>query len=79
MAPGRQSRVERLCAAGMREVEAAAKGDLFAHAERALAAAGVSNLSDLRAYFVPGRVEVLGKHTDYAGGRSLLAAVERGI
>ena len=30
-------------------------------------------------WFVPGRVEVLGKHTDYAGGRSLLAAVNRGI
>ena len=30
------------------------------------------------AWFVPGRVEVLGKHTDYAGGRSLLAAVDRG-
>jgi galactokinase len=31
------------------------------------------------ALIVPGRIEVLGKHTDYAGGRSLLAAVERGI
>ena len=30
-------------------------------------------------WFVPGRIEVLGKHTDYAGGRSLLAAVDRGI
>lgn len=30
-------------------------------------------------WFVPGRLEVLGKHTDYAGGRSLLAAVNRGI
>lgn len=29
--------------------------------------------------FVPGRLEVFGKHTDYAGGRSLLAAVDRGI
>lgn len=28
---------------------------------------------------MPGRIEVLGKHTDYAGGRSLLAAVERGL
>lgn len=28
---------------------------------------------------VPGRVEVLGKHTDYAGGRSLLATVKRGL
>ena len=30
-------------------------------------------------YYVPGRIEVLGKHTDYAGGRSMLCAVERGI
>ena len=29
--------------------------------------------------FVPGRVEFLGKHTDYAGGRSLVGAIERGI
>ena len=32
-----------------------------------------------RSYFVPGRIEFLGKHTDYAGGRSLVCAVERGI
>jgi galactokinase len=31
------------------------------------------------AWFVPGRIEVFGKHTDYAGGRSLLAAVPRGF
>ena len=28
---------------------------------------------------VPGRVEVLGKHTDYGGGRVLVGAVDRGI
>ncbi len=28
---------------------------------------------------MPGRIEVLGKHTDYAGGRSLLCAVTRGF
>jgi galactokinase len=33
----------------------------------------------LSAWFVPGRVEVLGKHTDYAGGRSLVCAADRGI
>lgn len=32
-----------------------------------------------RAWIVPGRIEVLGKHVDYAGGRSLLCTVERGI
>jgi galactokinase len=30
-------------------------------------------------WFVPGRLEVFGKHTDYAGGRSLVAATSRGI
>lgn len=30
-------------------------------------------------WFVPGRIEVLGKHTDYAGGPSLLCAAERGF
>lgn len=34
---------------------------------------------DSARWFVPGRIEVLGKHTDYAGGRSLLAAVDRGV
>jgi galactokinase len=30
-------------------------------------------------FFVPGRLEVFGKHTDYGGGRSLVAAVPRGF
>ena len=33
----------------------------------------------ISAFFVPGRIEVLGKHTDYAGGRSLICAVDRGF
>jgi galactokinase len=47
----------------------------------AAAAAAYGPQPDRRAaaYFVPGRIEVLGKHTDYAGGRSLLAAAERGF
>lgn len=38
-----------------------------------------SGTGDWKAWFVPGRIEVLGKHTDYAGGRSLLCAAERGF
>ena len=30
-------------------------------------------------HWVPGRVEVFGKHTDYAGGRSIVSAVPRGM
>jgi len=55
-------------------------------AERFARAAAAQSRSDqctraqpLRAFFVPGRIEVLGKHTDYAGGRSLIVAVEQGF
>ena len=51
---------------------------LIEAASAALAALGAA-ASDVRRIFVPGRLEVLGKHTDYAGGRSLLCAAERGI
>ncbi len=44
---------------------------------RAIVAA--RNRAPSRAWFVPGRIEVLGKHTDYAGGRSLLCAIDRGF
>jgi galactokinase len=37
------------------------------------------DIADPFAFWVPGRIEVLGKHTDYGGGRSLLCAVERGV
>ncbi len=55
------------------------KASLFARGARALADAGVDRHGDACAFFVPGRVEVLGKHTDYAGGRSMVAALERGF
>ena len=35
--------------------------------------------AERRSYWIPGRIEFLGKHTDYAGGRSLVCATERGI
>lgn len=53
------------------------KDVLLGRALRALDAVGAT--TEPRAFHVPGRIEVLGKHTDYAGGRSLLCAVERGI
>lgn len=31
------------------------------------------------AFFVPGRIEFLGKHTDYCGGRSLVCAIDKGF
>ena len=46
---------------------------------QALTATWVPEKTPVRAFFVPGRIEVLGKHTDYAGGRSLVAAAEQGF
>ena len=55
------------------------KAELFGCGARALVAAGVDPQEETRALFVHSRVEVLGKHTDYAGGRSIVAALELGI
>lgn len=43
------------------------------------AADGVPAPGSTARLFVPGRIEVLGKHTDYGGGSSLLVAVDRGF
>jgi galactokinase len=63
----------------MSAAAAAAKGELFERVRRTMDAVAGPRKDEVRAYFVPGRLEVLGKHTDYAGGRSLLCTVERGI
>src|SRR6266545_1519511 len=68
--------VERLVGAGLTGLEAEAKAGLFEAAERRL---GSASSGGPARWFVPGRIEVFGKHTDYAGGRSLLCAVERGF
>ena len=67
---------ERLIAAGMSMAEAGKKAELFAKLERGLSAV---DGAEVMRWFVPGRIEVLGKHTDYAGGRSLLCTAERGF
>lgn len=69
---------ERLAAAGLSPAEARRKRELFADVDAALRAASAPS-GGVRRWFVPGRIEVLGKHTDYAGGRSLLCAVGRGF
>jgi galactokinase len=65
-------------AAGMSTVEAERKGRLFDRARKAIRTLGAVEDRGAHAWFVPGRLEILGKHTDYAGGRSLLCAIERG-
>ena len=68
---------EALQQAGMSAVEAENKALLFDQLHRAAKDLGIGPAQ--HAFFVPGRIEVLGKHTDYAGGRSLLCCVERGF
>src|SRR5207249_5595384 len=67
-----------LQSAGMGRLNAERKGRLFDRAQKALQRLAVADGRPVRAWFVPGRLEVFGKHTDYAGGRSLLCAIERG-
>ncbi len=76
---GERAIVRRLISAGMSAVEARRKSRLFETALDRLAEFAAPAAADSYLVFVPGRIEVLGKHTDYAGGRSLLAAVERGF
>lgn len=76
----RQSLTLRLVAAGWEPPAAAKKAALF---DRVLAA--LEHRTPVRpearpaVFSVPGRIEVLGKHTDYAGGRSMVAATECGF
>ncbi len=53
-------------------------GEGLARAERRFAAT-FGEMSRARRWWVPGRIELLGKHVDYGGGRSLLVAVDRGF
>jgi galactokinase len=68
-----------LLEAGLSQPEAARKAALFKKVAAAHETLAGRTAPEARRYFVPGRIEVLGKHTDYAGGRSLLCAVERGF
>jgi len=67
---------DRLLQAGLSREACNCKAALFAKAADALPE---SDSHRRAAFFVPGRIEVLGKHTDYAGGRSLVVAAEQGF
>jgi galactokinase len=69
---------QKLISSGLSAAEAPVKTRLFVEATKALREMGASS-DTVYYYFVPGRIEVLGKHTDYAGGRSLICALERGF
>jgi len=76
------SLIERLMTVGYTATQSAARVAVYGKALNALACLSPEiDLSSKRiaAFLVPGRIEFLGKHTDYAGGRSLLCTVERGF
>ena len=68
---------EALAASGVSGEDAAAKERLAAAATGALAR--VASRKPAVACWVPGRLELFGTHTDYAGGRTLVAALPRGF
>jgi galactokinase len=76
---------ERLLAHGFLPAEADRRALLLSRAVTGLRAltpsaeCRVPSAESERLYHVPGRIEVLGKHTDYAGGRSLICATEQGF
>lgn len=67
----------RFTEAGFEPADAETRAQLFLQATGAFAAA--AGEGPRWGWFVPGRIEIFGKHTDYAGGRSLLAAAPRGF
>jgi galactokinase len=69
----------RLQRAGLSSEAVEAKAEWFVRCATALIQRGEDPHQPATAWFVPGRIEVLGKHTDYAGGRSVVAALERGF
>ncbi len=62
---------------GMTTADALSRAELFATLEAASRRILDGDAESRR--FTPGRIEIFGKHTDYAGGHSLLATVPRGI
>jgi galactokinase len=70
--------LQMLVAAGISLERATDASRTLAHCDAALDARDASSHGRL-SLWTPGRIEVFGKHTDYAGGRSLLTAVERGF
>lgn len=69
----------QLRAAGMSTEASSAKAARLEELARQLRMLRGGAVQGPYALFVPGRLEFLGKHTDYAGGRSITCAIERGI
>ena len=68
---------EQLAAAGLDPAAVAGRSRLFETVFSGFAA--LAARKPAYAWWVPGRLEVFGTHTDYAGGRTLVAALPRGF
>ena len=68
-----------LLSAGLHNSAVESKIKLFKKSAEKLSNVDISGKTSAKGYFVPGRIEVLGKHTDYAGGSSITSAVDRGF
>jgi galactokinase len=64
---------------GMASQAATRHAERFARIAEELSRLTILDHRAIVAAFVPGRIELLGKHTDYAGGRSLVCALDRGF
>ena len=71
--------VARLRERGLSDPGSLRAAHRLTRAHAALRSQGPGVGDPVAAFQVPGRIEVAGKHVDYAGGTSLVAAVERGI
>jgi galactokinase len=68
---------DHLTGQGLAAAEHSAKASLYDSVLSTLA--DLTSRTPERILWVPGRLEVFGTHTDYAGGRTLIAAVPRGF
>ena len=70
--------LSQLSQAGLSHAAAESKVGLYESVARSVEQRGHGG-GPVDFWYVPGRIEVFGKHTDYCGGRSVLCALERGF
>ena len=71
--------VSVLTAAGLDADASASKAELLGTCASALREAGHDGETQVRPFFLPGRIDVFGRHADYPGGSTTLAATNRGF
>jgi galactokinase len=74
---GHDRLAQQFASAGFEADDAWSRARLLAETLDAFTTA--ANRPPAWSWFVPGRIEIFGKHTDYAGGRSLTCTVPRGF